>query len=262
MPAIHGDFNLGFLSALALVFLGLLYARWNELGIEKTLAINSLRAMAQLLLLGFVLVYVLRLTSPPLLLGILLAMTCFAAHTAQKRVGLLGKGRTIALMSIASAAFSVLFTLIALRAIRVTPNEMIPIGGMIIGQSLNVYTLLVDRLKGEIRNTVDIIENKVALGATVRQALQEPMRQAAKAAFIPIINNLQTVGIIFIPGMMTGMLVAGSDPLLAVSYQLIIMYMMVGVSVFTIIYAGLFVSGVIIPTSLKREARPAGRHRT
>ena len=251
---INHDFNLGFVPTLLLVILGLAYCRFQRLGIEKNLAINSARALVQLLALGFVLVYILRLKSLPALMAILFLMNCFAAFTAQRRVDLMGKGGMIALLSISSGSFAVIFTLLALRVLKTAPNELIPVGGMITGQALNVYTLVVDRLKGEIKNTIDTIENKIALGATIRQALTDPMRRASKAAFIPITNSLQTVGIIFIPGMMTGMLVAGSDPLLAVSYQLIIMYMLVGVSLFTLVFTGIFVSKVIIPSALQKES--------
>ncbi|NPA53649.1 MAG: iron export ABC transporter permease subunit FetB [Aquificae bacterium] len=225
-----------FLASYILVLIALVYSYKEKLGIEKELLWNSIRAFVQLLVLGYILVYVFKLKNPFELLFILILMILFASYTAQKRVQLKEKGFLTAFASIFLASFIVLFSLIAIGVISFKPNEIIPVGGMVIGNSLNIYTLTVDRMKGEVKNTIDIIENMIALGATLKQALEFVIKKAIKAALIPTVNSLQTVGIIHIPGITTGMLLAGAEPLKAVSYQLVIMYMMVAVALFTALF--------------------------
>jgi putative ABC transport system permease protein len=124
--------------------------------------------------------------------------------------------------------------------IHMVPNEMIPIGGMIIGNALNVYTQSIERFKGEVKNTIETIEGMIALGAPLKEALSFASKASVKAAMIPTLNMLQTVGIIHIPGITTGMLLAGADPLTAISYQLAVMYMMVAVSLLAAAFSVLF----------------------
>ena len=209
--------------------------------------------MIQLILLGYALRYILKIQNPLFLFGILLIMITFGAYTAQTRAKLTHHGFRTAFLSIFLGSSTVIFTLIVMKVLTLKPNELIPISGMIIGQALNVYTIMVDRMKGEVKNTIDIIENKIALGATIRQALEAPFREASKAGFIPIMNSLQTVGIVFIPGMTTGLLVGGADPLKAVSYQIVVMYMMVGVALFTTFFSTYFVAPTIIPSALSER---------
>jgi putative ABC transport system permease protein len=237
-----------FLASYVLILIALFYSYREKLGIEKELLWNSIRAFIQLFILGYLLVYVFKLKNPTGLMLILVFMVLFASYTAQKRVNLKEKGFLTAFLSIFLASFLVLFSLVVLGIISFKPNEIIPVGGMIIGNSLNIYTLTVDRMKGEVKNTIDIIENMIALGATLKQAFYFVIRKSIKAALIPTVNSLQTVGIIHIPGITTGMLLAGADPLRAVSYQLVIMYMMVAVALFTGIFTVNFSYKRIIPT--------------
>ncbi len=237
-----------FLASYILVLIALVYSYKEKLGVEKELLWNSIRALVQLLVLGYILVYVFKLKNPVYLFLVLIVMVLFASYTAQKRVKLADKGFLTAFLSIFFSSFIVLFSLILIGVISFKPNEIIPVGGMIIGNSLNIYSLTVDRLKGEVENSIDIIENMIALGATLKQAFHFIVKKAIKAALIPTINSLQTVGIIHIPGITTGMLLAGAEPLKAVSYQLVIMYMMVAVALFTGIFTVNFSYKKIIPT--------------
>ncbi len=237
-----------FLASYLLIIIALFYSYKEKLGIEKEIFLSSIRALVQLLILGYLLVYIFKLENPLELLGVLFFMVLFATFTAQRRINIKDKGYLTAFFSIFISSFIVLFSLIILQIISFKPNEIIPIGGMIIGNSLNIYTLTVDRLKSEVKNTIHIIEGMVALGASLKKALYFPTKEAIKAALIPTVNSLQTVGIIHIPGVTTGMLLAGAEPLTAVSYQLVIMYMMVAVALFTGIFTILFSYKKIIRT--------------
>ena len=124
---------------------------------------------------------------------------------------------------------------------------------MIIGNALNVYTQSTERFRGEVKNTIEIIEGMVALGAPLKEALSFASKAAVKASMIPTLNMLQTVGIIHIPGITTGMLLAGADPLKAISYQLAVMYMMVAVALLSAVFGVLFSYRVIIGAAFSQK---------
>ncbi|WP_197017058.1 iron export ABC transporter permease subunit FetB [Persephonella sp. KM09-Lau-8] len=222
-----------FLASYILILIALYFSYREKLGLEKTILINSIRALLQLAALGYLLFFVFKLKNPVALVMILVFMVVFAAWTGQRRVRLADKGFLTAFQVIFLASFIVISSLLLMGIITFEPNQIIPVGGMVIGNSLNVYTLALDRMKGETKNTLDIIEGVVALGGSLKDAFYFIRKESLKASLIPILNSLQTVGIIHIPGITTGMLLAGADPFEAVSYQLAIMYMMVAVALFT-----------------------------
>jgi putative ABC transport system permease protein len=107
------------------------------------------------------------------------------------------------------------------------PQYFLPLGGMIIGNSMNALALALERLFADLRGQRQVVEMKLSLGATYREASEDIVRRAIKAGMIPSINSLMGVGIVFIPGMMTGQIVAGADPLAAIRYQIVVMLMLV-----------------------------------
>ena len=106
-----------------------------------------------------------------------------------------------------------------------SPQYVIPIMGMILGNSMNGVALAIDRLTSEIREKREIIETRLSLGATSREAVSDIISSAVRAAMIPTINSLMTVGIVSLPGMMTGQILSGTSPIIAVKYQILVMYM-------------------------------------
>jgi putative ABC transport system permease protein len=111
---------------------------------------------------------------------------------------------------------------------------------MIIGNSLNTYTLTIERIRRELELQKELIEAFVAIGANIKEALKIMQRQAVKAALIPVNNMLQTIGVVAIPGITTGMLLAGASPLKAVSYQIVIIYMLVSINLFSALFGSMF----------------------
>lgn len=118
-----------------------------------------------------------------------------------------------------------------------TPQYIIPIMGMILGNSMNGVALAAERLSSEIRGKRALIEARLSLGATSRDAVSDIVASAVRAAMIPTINSLMTVGIVSLPGMMTGQILSGTDPIIAVKYQIVVMYM---------IAASVMISSVLI----------------
>ena len=99
---------------------------------------------------------------------------------------------------------------------------------MIIGNSMNAIAIALERLLGDLRERRAEVEMKLCLGADYKEASQDIVRNAMRSGMIPSINSLMGVGIVFIPGMMTGQILAGADPLIAIRYQIVVMVMLVG----------------------------------
>ena len=108
------------------------------------------------------------------------------------------------------------------------PQYFIPLGGMVIGNSMNTIAIGLERLFSNLRRYRDEIELYLVLGADYREASEKIFRDSIRAGMIPSINSMMGVGIVFIPGMMTGQIIAGADPMTSIKYQIIVMLMLVG----------------------------------
>jgi putative ABC transport system permease protein len=139
------------------------------------------------------------------------------------------------------------------------PYAMIPISGMIIGNALNSATLTVNRFVSEITHRENEIEMYLSLGAPVKSAVHDSFMESIRAALIPNINGLMMVGLVQLPGIMTGQILAGIDPLIAIRYQIMIMYMwistatMVDIIVLNLVYRQFFTPQMQLRNSLLRK---------
>ncbi len=208
-----------------------------KIGIEKEIVKNSIRALIQLTILGFILGFLFKIKNPLFYLPIIILMLTYSSYIAKKRTNYSFKA---AFLTLSLSTFIILITLIFLRIISLNPHEFIPISGMIIGNSLNTYTLTIERLKREISLQKELIEAFVALGEKIQNAYKIMQKEAIKAALIPVNNMLQTIGVVAIPGITTGMLLAGASPLKAVSYQIVIIYMLVSINLFSSLFGSYF----------------------
>lgn len=221
------------LAALVLVLLAALISRWQNLDLEKDILMASVRAFIQLIAIGYALTLIFAIDSPLAILALLAVMTGIAGYTAGKRGrGVPNSGR-VALLSIGFGASLTLGLLVALGVFEFTAQQIIPIAGMVIGNSMNVCSLVMGRVRDEINGRVPEIEAALALGATGRTAAHPYLRTSLHAGMTPIVDSTKTVGLIQLPGAMTGMILAGAAPLEAVQLQIIVMYMLIGAAAFT-----------------------------
>jgi putative ABC transport system permease protein len=200
-----------------------------RLGVAKDLAIATARTYIQLLALGFVLRWVFRNDTPLLVLAILGVMLIAATRIILKRSpdappGLFGS----TLLSMAITGVTITFAVTGL-VVGVDPwwhaRYVIPIGGMVIGNSMSGIALALERCFADLDSRSSEVLSLVALGATPWEAAHSSVRTALRAGLIPGINTLAAVGIVFIPGMMAGQVLAGTDPLVAAPYQIVVMLM-------------------------------------
>jgi putative ABC transport system permease protein len=220
-------------SALILVALAMLISRWQSLDLEKQMLVAVIRAFIQLTLIGYALTYVFDVDSPFVIILIISIMVMIAGFTSGKRAVGVPHARPVALASIALGASLTLGLLVGLHVFEFTAQQIIPISGMVIGNSMNVCSLVMKRIKEEINGRSLEIEAALALGATRRQATNHYLKTALQSGMLPIVDSTKTVGLIQLPGAMTGMILAGAAPLEAVQLQMIVMYMLIGAAAFT-----------------------------
>ena len=192
------------------------------------------RMVVQLLLVGLLLRIVFRLQSPSVTLVIVLLMIGAAAREVavrpERRLHQHGNYRIgIAVVGLSSLATVVLALMTAIRPEPwYDPRYAIPLMGIVLGSVLNSATLGLDSFFEGIANRRQAIEAQLALGATMREALGELTRSSIRRGMIPIINQMSAAGIITLPGIMTGQLLAGMDPIEAVKYQILLLFLLTG----------------------------------
>jgi putative ABC transport system permease protein len=212
------------LSTIAFVAVSVFISLWQKLGLEKDLLVGTVRSAVQLLAVGYLLHYVFQSDNPILVSLILATMVAVATWNAGKKgIGLRGIYIRIAI-SIAITEFVTIGFLLVMGIIPFTTQYIIPISGMTIGNSMVVCSLYLNRFVGEIHSKRDEIETLLTLGASPRQAFQDVLKRSTKASMIPTIDAMKTVGLVQLPGMMTGMIIAGASPMDAVRYQLLIVF--------------------------------------
>lgn len=219
--------------ALTAVFLlaAALLSACYRLGLHRDLMVGGVRCVVQLLLTGYVLRLVFELDSVLLVLAVLLTMGFFATRIAGQRV----KEKSVpffwpTFFAIQVTFFTVAFVVTSCIIGAVpwwAPQYIIPIGGMLAGNAMNTIALALDRFFSELRQRRDEVELRLLMGADGREACEEIFRNALRAGMIPAINSLMGVGLVSLPGMMTGQILAGAAPEDAVRYQVVVMLMLV-----------------------------------
>ncbi|NTW28171.1 MAG: iron export ABC transporter permease subunit FetB [Coriobacteriia bacterium] len=216
------------LATLFVVFVGVISIRL-ALGIEKDLAIATVRTYVQLLALGFILRWVFRINSPWLVIGLIVVMVLFAARIIVRRSpdappGIFGS----AFISMALTGFIVTFAVTGV-IVQVQPwylpQYVIPLAGMVIGNSMTGIALAIERVYADLDAREGELLALTALGATPWEAAHGSIRTALRAGLIPTINSMAAAGLVFIPGMMAGQILAGADPVTATGYQIVVMLM-------------------------------------
>lgn len=201
-----------------------------RLGMEKTLLLASIRAVLQLLLIGTILEWVFRVERWYVVVGLLSVMTLVAGVTAAQRSRRRFPGiwlNTIVSVWAATWIVTAYGLLVVLRDTEhwYQPQYAIPLMGMILGNSLNGTALGLNSFTESLIANREQVEAALALGATRWEAARQPLQQAVRTGMIPIINTMMVVGIVSLPGMMTGQLLSGTAPMDAVKYQIVIMFL-------------------------------------
>jgi putative ABC transport system permease protein len=220
--------------AAILVVLNALLSWMLDLGLTRTILVAGARAVVQLLLVGFVLKTVFALASPLLVAAVALAMFAMASYEIGSRqerrfAGAWGYGIGAGTTMLATLFVTGYAIIGALRPDPwYAPQVVIPLLGIILGNVMNGVSVSLNALNTAIVRERAAIEARLALGADRYTALKPLLRSALRSGMIPIINQMSAAGIITLPGMMTGQILAGMEPVEAAKYQILILFLLGG----------------------------------
>ncbi len=234
-----------FIFAYGFILVVILFSMRFKLGIEKELFTSSIKAFLQLLIMGYALLYIFALENVFGIIAVMLFMLFYASYIASKRVIVkYSFFRAVAVLSISSTM--IIGFLLLVNIISLKPQELIPLFGMVVGNGLNVYNLFLDKFSTRVKDNFQLIEAYSAIGTPLHLALRDFIKSAIKNGLIPVLNSLSSVGFVLIPGITVGMILAGANPLKAVTFQIVIMYMMVSIAFFSSILSIIFHYDVIL----------------
>ncbi len=203
---------------------------WQGLGLEMSLAIATGRTVIQLLGVGYILAVVFALNDPFAVLAVLLVMLTIATITARNRIS--KKIPQLLYVVFGAIFFSTALTLSYTNLLIIQPENwyepqyLIPLTGIVLGNAMNGAAIAGERLVSTINSSRLEIETHLSLGATPQQAVANYRKDAIRAGLIPTLNQMMVVGVVTLPGIITGQLLSGIDPLNAASYQILIMFML------------------------------------
>lgn len=224
--------------SLIFVLIPLILSKTLNLGLEKDTIIAVVRSIIQLLTVGYILHFV--FTSNDYLYIILMIGLIIGAATANARK----KGTSIPGITgklIFTFLFVELLTQGILLGFGITPptaQYMIPISGMMVGNSMVLAILFLNRFASEVHAYEEEIELILSLGGTPKQAIHRQLITAIKASTIPTIESQKTMGLVQLPGMMSGQIIAGADPIQAVQFQLLVLFLLLTNAVITSVLLG------------------------
>lgn len=228
------------LTAYVFIVILLILVRWRKIPREKEIILGTFRMTIQLVLVGYLLTYVFKHMNVWYTVIIIAIMEAFAVYNIFKRVkhplnSALKKAIALSLTA------GTLVTLIYFDFVVVhfdpwyNPRYFIPIGGMIVGNAMTGITLGVSTLVEGMTARRNLVESALMLGATPYEAAKAIINNAFDSAILPTINNMFGMGIIFLPGMMTGVILSGANPLTAIKYQIAIMLGITGSVSFSVV---------------------------
>ena len=200
-----------------------------KLKLEKDLWVGAVRTFCQLFMMGFILKFIFENSNVFLVIGLFVWMVFWASRIINKRV--INKPFDMQM----SIFLTMVTTYILISAITTggllqlghwyEPRYFIPLAGMVIGNSMNAIALSLDRLFVELRDKREEVEQMLIFGADSQLAMRPALQAAVRTGMTPSINSMMSVGLVFIPGMMTGQILGGQAPVDAARYQIMIMLM-------------------------------------
>ena len=215
-------------ASLVLVAIAIAISRWRQADLERDIAVATVRSIVQLTLVGYAIKLIFEADTIWLVLALLSVMVLFGALTARGRAKNVPGAFWPLLIALAIAAASTLGLVVALGVFEPTPRYLVPVGGMVIGNAMTASAVALNRLGDEVGDSRARIEATLALGATAREAALPIVRRALRSGMITLVDSTKTTGLIFFPGTMVGMLLAGAEPTDAVRLQLILLYTLLG----------------------------------
>lgn len=250
----------GLATSLALVAVAAVLSLWQRVGLERQILWASARALVQLLLVGAGLSLVIAPGAALVWSWLwVLAMIGYAGDVARRRAPEVPRIMPLVVTAFGTAAVITFGVLFGLRVFPLQARTLVPIGGMMVGNSMTATVLAARRLVEDLRDKRDEVEARLALGQPARTAAAPYVRAALRSALSPQIETTKATGLVFLPGAMTGLILAGVPPIQAVLVQAVVMFLVLAsVATTTVVVALGLVRRLFTPDHrLKPIPRPA-----
>ena len=232
-----------------------LLARRREIHVERETAVALVRGLAQIVAVGSVLMLLLkgpRWSS----VFVLAAMTVAAAATSARRAKGIPGAFGVSLWAIGAGAGAIIALMTWAGVIDSGITSLVPLGSMLIANAMNTNSLAINRFRGEIEAHTGWIETALALGAAPAESVSPYVRESYQASLIPAIDSLRSLGIVWIPGLMTGMLLSGARPVYAAIYQFVTISMIFSSSGLTSLISTSLIRGRAFSAAEQLTLRP------
>lgn len=249
------DVSLGEVAAsLVLVVIAITVTLWRRTGLESDYLVAVVRSFVQLIAIGYVIQAIFDEDSLLLVAVLIAVMVVFGAYTARGRAARVPGAFVPLLIALTTAATTTLGLVLALGIFEPEPRFLVPVGGMVIGNAMIAAAVSLNRLGDEIHDQSRRIEATLALGATSSEAAAPILRRSLRSGMIPMVDSTKTTGLIFFPGTMVGMLLAGAEPVDAVRLQLVLLWSIFGsIAIATLIATTLAYRNFFTPAHQLRE---------
>jgi putative ABC transport system permease protein len=215
-------------ASLALIAVAIAVSFWRRAELERDIAVAVIRSFLQLTAVGYVIQAIFDSDSLWLVAALLAGMVGFGTWTARGRAKGVPDATAPIALALAVAAAVTLGLVLALGIFKAEPRYLVPVGGMVIGNSMTAVAVALNRLADEMHEGRRQVEAMLALGATSFQAARATVARSLRSGMIPLVDSTKTTGIVFFPGTMVGMLIAGAEPVDAVRLQLVLLWVLLG----------------------------------
>lgn len=224
--------NLSLFFASSLVLIALLIDYKEKLGLGKDIFIAAIRTVIQLFIIGYVLGAIFKVDNIITTSLMVLFIIFNAAYNAGKRSKTLEKSFIISLAAIGLGTLLSLTVLLLSDTLKWTPSQIVPITGMIASNAMTAVGVGFRTMNSKFTDQRQQVLEKLALGANKKQASLPIIKESIKTAMSPSIDSAKTVGLVSLPGMMSGLMFAGIDPTTAIRYQIVVMFMLISTTGF------------------------------
>jgi putative ABC transport system permease protein len=245
--------------AIVLCLAVVILCRRFAVHVERETAISMARGLVQMVFVGVVLAMVLH---GHLLIGvlILLAMVFAAAMTASRRARDVKGALLLSFYAIAAGAGVAITTMLATGTLSADIAVLVPVGSMIIANAMNACAQAMERFRADVTANVGQIEASLALGAEPAVTVAPYVQSAVYASLLPRLDMLKSLGLVWIPGVMAGMMVSGASPIYAGIFQFIIVTMILSASGIAGLVVTLLMRTRVFTTAAQLTLRPAKPH--
>jgi putative ABC transport system permease protein len=249
----HGLLQIG--TASLLVVAVLLVGRWRDVAVGREVTVAMVRGLAQVVAAGVVLTAIL---SAPLAAAVVVlgAMMVVAAGISRRRAAGLPGGFAVSFYAIGLGAGLTIVVMTLAGVIESTMSGLVPVGSMLIANAMRANSQTLERFRAEVTSHVAQIEAGLALGAPPSMVVAPYVSTTIRASILPVVDTLRSLGIVFIPGLMTGMILAGANPIYAAEYQFAVMAMIFAASALTAMVSGLLIRASAFTAAEQLRLRP------